>query len=311
VAEGSLIPTGRTAEYLTFATEFPRDAGRLALEHYRTGTAIQWRADGSPVTAADRGAERLIRDRLAAQYPTNSVVGEESGPDERRRAKSGHRWVVDPIDGTRTFVHVVPLSACSSPSRQTSRSSLVCVISPRSTRLLRRGMGSDVRGMATLRGSRPLAGSEMRPSCTRTGQGCQADLSQQSTSTLRFGTSMSAHRILWGVAAPKSNRGSDSSRRTRTKSRPSKCSTVNRTDGCSLSYFADEDQIPDVLLRALTLFAPRNVDVDHRFGHEGLAPISFTCNGNTRPISAMNAMGSSWPVRRATSVRPRLRAPRG
>jgi histidinol-phosphatase len=67
---------------------------------------VERKADRSPVTIADRSAEQLIRQRLAAAYPEHSVLGEEFGADG---TTASHRWIVDPIDGTRSFVHGVPL----------------------------------------------------------------------------------------------------------------------------------------------------------------------------------------------------------
>lgn len=93
-------------EYLAFALQTAIDAGRVTLEHYQTGVAVELKADRSPVTLADRGAERLIREAVAARYPDHAIVGEEYGSDGRT---SSFRWIVDPIDGTRSFVRGVPL----------------------------------------------------------------------------------------------------------------------------------------------------------------------------------------------------------
>jgi histidinol phosphatase-like enzyme (inositol monophosphatase family) len=88
-----------------------RVAGDVALRHYRAGPAggaiaVETKGDGSPVTAADRAAEEAARAWLAERFPRDGVLGEEFGvtrPDARRR------WVLDPIDGTKTFVRGVPL----------------------------------------------------------------------------------------------------------------------------------------------------------------------------------------------------------
>lgn len=64
------------------------------------------KGDGSPVTIADRSAETLVRERLAAEFPHDGVLGEEFG---EHAGTSEFRWVVDPIDGTVSFVHGVPL----------------------------------------------------------------------------------------------------------------------------------------------------------------------------------------------------------
>jgi myo-inositol-1(or 4)-monophosphatase len=65
------------------------------------------KADDTPVTAADRAAEQLIRGRIEQHYPQHAIVGEEFGATEREGAE--FRWFVDPIDGTKSFVRGVPL----------------------------------------------------------------------------------------------------------------------------------------------------------------------------------------------------------
>ena len=95
-------------EYLDFAAQTAHEAGRLTLGYFRTGEMkTEFKPDDTPVTAADREAERLIRARIAAKYPGHTVVGEEYGAEEGTDAS--HRWIVDPIDGTKAFVRGVPL----------------------------------------------------------------------------------------------------------------------------------------------------------------------------------------------------------
>ena len=64
------------------------------------------KADASPVTAADRGAEELLRALIARKFPAHGVVGEEFGED---RPAAEFVWVLDPIDGTQSFISGVPL----------------------------------------------------------------------------------------------------------------------------------------------------------------------------------------------------------
>jgi len=64
------------------------------------GTAVSVKADRSPVTAADRGAEAAMRREIARRYPDHGVIGEEFGVREGRR----YRWILDPVDGTRAFI---------------------------------------------------------------------------------------------------------------------------------------------------------------------------------------------------------------
>ena len=96
-------------DYLNFAIETAWQAGQLTLGYFQTGVRPDFKADDSPVTVADRKAEQLIRSRIEAQYPTHAIVGEEYGADETEGAS--HRWIIDPIDGTRSFVRGVPLYA--------------------------------------------------------------------------------------------------------------------------------------------------------------------------------------------------------
>jgi histidinol phosphatase-like enzyme (inositol monophosphatase family) len=92
-------------EFFDFAVSAAWQAGRQTLAHYQTGVAIQRKLDRSLVTEADRGAEDLLRRLIAARFPDHSIVGEEFGSDDKRGT---HRWIIDPIDGTNTFVRGVP-----------------------------------------------------------------------------------------------------------------------------------------------------------------------------------------------------------
>ncbi|CAN5726817.1 inositol monophosphatase family protein [soil metagenome] len=91
---------------LDFAVEIAWRSGRAALAHYQTGIAAETKPDASPVTAADRAAERCARDLIARRFPDDDILGEEEGETGSGAAL---RWILDPIDGTRTFVRGVPL----------------------------------------------------------------------------------------------------------------------------------------------------------------------------------------------------------
>ena len=94
--------------YLEFGVQTAYEAGRLTLGYFGTEAARpEFKADDTPVTVADREAERLIRERIAARYPKHAVLGEEYG--EAEGSDIDHRWIVDPIDGTKSFVRGVPL----------------------------------------------------------------------------------------------------------------------------------------------------------------------------------------------------------
>lgn len=93
-------------ELLEAVEKVARIAGDVALRHYRTALAVTTKADGSPVTIADREAEQAARTWLAERFPTDAILGEEFGETP---GTSERRWLLDPIDGTITFVRGVPL----------------------------------------------------------------------------------------------------------------------------------------------------------------------------------------------------------
>lgn len=92
---------------LAFALDAAYKAGRSTLALFNTGVRVDAKQDKSPVTEADRQAERIIRGLIQASFPGEAVLGEEEGA-----SGSGlDRWVIDPIDGTKSFVCGVPLYA--------------------------------------------------------------------------------------------------------------------------------------------------------------------------------------------------------
>jgi histidinol phosphatase-like enzyme (inositol monophosphatase family) len=97
----------RTA--LEFALEAVWLSGRSTLGLFQANTAVELKADRTPVTEADRTAERLLRELIGRAFPDDGVIGEEYGRNEGR---SGRHWIIDPIDGTKSFVHGVPIYGC-------------------------------------------------------------------------------------------------------------------------------------------------------------------------------------------------------
>lgn len=86
--------------------ELSRLVGAKALEYYGHEITVETKRDGSPVTIADRTAEQTAREWLSKRFPDDGILGEEFGavkPSARRR------WIIDPIDGTKSFVRGVPL----------------------------------------------------------------------------------------------------------------------------------------------------------------------------------------------------------
>lgn len=93
--------------YRTFMTELARDSGEFIRPLFRQpGVMVETKADASPVTIADRGAEELIRERIAKRFPDHGIIGEEFGAE---REIAEFVWVLDPVDGTHAFVTGVPL----------------------------------------------------------------------------------------------------------------------------------------------------------------------------------------------------------
>lgn len=103
-------------DLLEFAVSIARQAGEATLRHFRTDLSVDRKADDSPVTIADRQAEALLRRLISDRFPEDAIVGEEQ---DDIGGTSGRTWYLDPIDGTKSFVHGVPLYtnlvACHDP----------------------------------------------------------------------------------------------------------------------------------------------------------------------------------------------------
>ena len=92
---------------LDFALDAARKASELILRYYHNpDLAVELKEDRSPVTAADRGAEELLREQIGRQFPDDGILGEEFG---EKPSDNGYQWILDPVDGTKSFVHGVPL----------------------------------------------------------------------------------------------------------------------------------------------------------------------------------------------------------
>jgi histidinol-phosphatase len=94
-------------DLMDFAVDLAQGAGEITLKHFRSNTlAIDRKKDGSFVTEADREAESYLRARIQERFPHDAILGEEEG---EQQGTSGRQWILDPIDGTYSFVHGVPL----------------------------------------------------------------------------------------------------------------------------------------------------------------------------------------------------------
>lgn len=82
------------------------EARSASMAWYHQPLDVQTKADGSPVTQADRAVEHLLRDRIHAAFPSDGLLGEEHGAEP---GSNGWRWIIDPIDGTASFMRGIPL----------------------------------------------------------------------------------------------------------------------------------------------------------------------------------------------------------
>ena len=129
---------------MDFAARTLQAAGELTLRHFGSA-AVEWKSDGSEVTAADRAAEEHVRAAIAEAFPDDGILGEEG---EDRPSRSGRRWVVDPIDGTRSFASGVPLYSMLLTLEVGGAAVLGCIHLPvlRETLVASAGAGAWVNG---------------------------------------------------------------------------------------------------------------------------------------------------------------------
>lgn len=96
-------------EFVSFAEKVTDAARGVVLKHFRNLKSIDYKSDGSPVTIADRDTEAVIRQMIADQYPTHGIIGEEH---DLFPSTDPWTWVIDPIDGTRSFITGQPTFGC-------------------------------------------------------------------------------------------------------------------------------------------------------------------------------------------------------
>ncbi len=96
----------RLLEFLAFAKELSQEAGEITLKYFGRPVDVERKEDSSPVTVADRETESFIRESIRETYPDHGLLGEEHGEIV---SKSRYRWIIDPIDGTKSFIHGIPL----------------------------------------------------------------------------------------------------------------------------------------------------------------------------------------------------------
>ena len=88
-------------DYVIFGERLAEAAGKIIRERFNKNRAVHYKDDGSPVTSADRDAEAVMRDMIMVEYPHHGILGEEN---KSWQVGSECLWILDPIDGTRSFV---------------------------------------------------------------------------------------------------------------------------------------------------------------------------------------------------------------
>src|SRR3954467_11587390 len=91
---------------LKFALSLADASREILRTHFGSVLTVEWKGDNTPVTRADREVEETLRSRIAKATPKYGVIGEEFG---REAGTSDWEWVLDPLDGTKAFIHGVPL----------------------------------------------------------------------------------------------------------------------------------------------------------------------------------------------------------
>ena len=94
-------------EWIELARELAHESGKLITGYFGSQLEVQRKADESPVTVADQEAEALMRGIIESRCPEHRVVGEEGGSSGNEDSR--YQWLLDPIDGTKSFIHGVPL----------------------------------------------------------------------------------------------------------------------------------------------------------------------------------------------------------
>jgi len=94
--------------YLPVAIQAVKAAEKIILQHYQSNLAVQTKADMTPVTIADQQAEEIIKQTILAAFPDHTFFGEEGEKVDLENHK-GFTWIIDPIDGTKSYIRGIPL----------------------------------------------------------------------------------------------------------------------------------------------------------------------------------------------------------
>ena len=94
------------SDLLKAAEEIANSVTEVTMRHFRTGFDVESKSDKSPVTIADKSTEAALREAIAERFPDHGILGEEYGAENLDRE---YVWIIDPIDGTKSFISGVPL----------------------------------------------------------------------------------------------------------------------------------------------------------------------------------------------------------
>ncbi len=100
------MPSHSPADLLDAALSISGEAAAIPMRYFRAGVAVEDKPDESPVTVADRETEKAIRAAIETRFPKHGIFGEEFG---KSHVDAEFTWIIDPIDGTRSFICGAPL----------------------------------------------------------------------------------------------------------------------------------------------------------------------------------------------------------
>ena len=93
-------------DYLETCIDAAYLGGKRTLAYFNTGVQVETKSNDTPVTIADKEAELVIRERIKRDYRSHSIIGEEGGLET---GDAEMKWIIDPLDGTKSFIRGVPL----------------------------------------------------------------------------------------------------------------------------------------------------------------------------------------------------------
>jgi myo-inositol-1(or 4)-monophosphatase len=141
------LVSNNSDSFLPGMSAIAREAGGLLMHYFHQHLKIEYKGDADLVTAADRAAEVLIRERIKQQWPAHDVLGEEQGLSD---LGSEYRWYVDPLDGTTNFAHGYPVFCVSLGLEYRGRRIAAAVYDPTRDEMFsaEKGRGAHLNGEA-------------------------------------------------------------------------------------------------------------------------------------------------------------------